>query len=170
MIERRADWKHAEQSDARFFLTISPSAIGERRAGCPPLHPSTIAPSSGRTPRGRGSSPKPDRTKSHGEPAHLGHCQPRQQRDAQALRPCRRNVGGLLCGNRCREGRPKSSVSLSCRSEGPDTLGPTHILEAAAAAKNRLLKSGAVPGPLSAYVPMHRAHHCDPRHHRVVPA
>ena len=43
-------------------------------------------------------------------------------------------------------------------------------LEAAAAAENRLLKSGAVPGPLSAYVPMHRAHHCDPRHHRVVPA
>jgi hypothetical protein len=36
MIERRADWKHAEQTDARFFPTISPSAVGERRAGCPP--------------------------------------------------------------------------------------------------------------------------------------
>jgi hypothetical protein len=27
MIERRADWKHAEQSDARFFPTISPSRL-----------------------------------------------------------------------------------------------------------------------------------------------
>jgi hypothetical protein len=55
MIERRADWKHAEQSDARFFPTISPSAVGERCAGCPP-QPSTIAPSSGRASRGREDS------------------------------------------------------------------------------------------------------------------
>jgi hypothetical protein len=31
MIERRTDWKRAEQSDARFLPTISPSAAGERR-------------------------------------------------------------------------------------------------------------------------------------------
>jgi hypothetical protein len=62
MIERRADWKPAEQSGGRFFPTISPSAVGERRAGCPPLHPSTIAPSSGRAPRGRGRAiPFPSR-------------------------------------------------------------------------------------------------------------
>jgi hypothetical protein len=60
MIERRADWKHAEQSDARFFPTISPSAIGERRAGCPPLHPSTIAPIVWASPaRARGAIPLP---------------------------------------------------------------------------------------------------------------
>jgi len=39
MIERRADWKRAEQSDARFFPTVSSSAAGERRAGRPSLHP-----------------------------------------------------------------------------------------------------------------------------------